>query len=115
MATRSEADLRQLLSIDFPLLQAGMGGVASPELAAAVSNAGCLGVVALYKHRAAEVEALLVKTRHLTTRPFGVNLIPEILSGHELAQQVESTLDFDDAHISFTFFGLPPSSIAEQI
>jgi enoyl-[acyl-carrier protein] reductase II len=38
--------LTEMLGIEYPIIQAGMGGVALAELAAAVSNAGGLGVLA---------------------------------------------------------------------
>ena len=68
--------LARLLGLSFPLIQAGMGGVAVPRLAAAVSEAGAGGVVALYKHSPDEIAALLADLRARTARPCGVNLIP---------------------------------------
>src|SRR5438046_135902 len=80
------------LAVDFPLVQAGMGGVATPALAAAVSEAGALGTVALYKLGAEESRAAVADTAARTSRTFGVNVIPEVAGGGLLRQQVEATL-----------------------
>ncbi|SXW09462.1 enoyl-[acyl-carrier-protein] reductase [Klebsiella pneumoniae] len=63
--------LLSLLDIDYPLIQAPMAGVSTPALAAAVSNAGALGLGA---STVAQAEAMIVATRQLTDRPFNVNL-----------------------------------------
>ena len=67
--------LCKLLGIELPIIQAPMGGVATPALAAAVSNAGGLGMLPLTWHSLQEVRGAIRQTRQLTDRPFGVNLI----------------------------------------
>ena len=64
-----------LLGIDAPVVQAPIGGLAQPELAAAVSNSGALGMLALTWLDVNEVGASVERTRTLTDRPFGVNLV----------------------------------------
>src|SRR3954470_25057115 len=62
------------LGIEIPIIQAPMGGVSGPALAAAVSNAGGLGTLPLW---GADIQALrqrVRETRALTTKPFAVNL-----------------------------------------
>jgi len=62
------------LGIEIPIVQAPMGGAVGPALAAAVSNAGGLGTLALW---GADIEALrrqVRETRALTSKPFAVNL-----------------------------------------
>jgi nitronate monooxygenase len=62
------------LGIEVPIIQAPMGGVVGPALAAAVSNAGGLGTLALW---GADIQALrqqVRETRALTAKPFAVNL-----------------------------------------
>jgi NAD(P)H-dependent flavin oxidoreductase YrpB (nitropropane dioxygenase family) len=62
------------LGIEIPIIQAPMGGAVGPALAAAVSNAGGLGTLALW---GADIEALrrqVRETRALTSKPFAVNL-----------------------------------------
>jgi nitronate monooxygenase len=63
----------ETLGIDYPILQAAIGGAAGPDLAAAVSNAGGLGCVALTGSGGAEAKRLIRRTRELTNRSFAVN------------------------------------------
>lgn len=65
-----------LCGIDLPVFQAGMGGVAGPELAAAVSEAGGLGHLGGIRLAAADLRHSIRETHGLTDRPFGVNLVP---------------------------------------
>src|SRR5690348_10274018 len=67
--------LCDLLGIDHPIVQAPIGPVAGPSLAAAVSNAGALGTLAL--SWSGDVTALVRETSTLTNRPFGGNLVLE--------------------------------------
>jgi nitronate monooxygenase len=68
--------LCDLLGCRYPILQAGMGGVARSELVAVVTEAGGYGFLGMVRETpnliAREIDA--VRTR--TDRPFGVNLIP---------------------------------------
>jgi nitronate monooxygenase len=66
--------LDELLGIAAPIMQSGMGGVAGPELVAAVCNAGGLGVLAALGLRPEQVAASIQRVRELTDRPFGVNI-----------------------------------------
>lgn len=66
--------LRTVLGIEAPVLQSGMGGVAGPELAAAVSTAGGLGILAALFQSPDDVRASIRAIRELTDRPFGVNI-----------------------------------------
>ncbi len=65
----------ELFSIDYPILLAGMGGAAGPELAAAVSNAGGLGVLGAAACTPAQLDEWIVRTQSLTDRPFGVDTL----------------------------------------
>src|SRR6185503_1348679 len=91
-----------------------MGGVAGPELAAAVAEAGGGGVVGLYKLDGAEVEEMVRATGALTTRPFGVNLIPEVVGRGRLLEQVDAVLESAPDTTFLTFFGLPPGDAIER-
>lgn len=73
--------LRDLLGIDYPIIQSGMGGVAGSALAAAVSNAGGLGILAGHGIGPEELIVELSETRRLTDKSFGVNLLlaPDLL------------------------------------
>jgi nitronate monooxygenase len=66
--------LCDLLGIEYPILQSGMGGVAGPELVAEVSRAGALGILAGLNVPADELRRRIRRVRELTDRPFGVNL-----------------------------------------
>jgi enoyl-[acyl-carrier protein] reductase II len=73
-----------LLGIDYPILQGGMLWLATAELAAAVSNAGGLGIISSHagmeKH-GDPVENLrlqIAKIRNLTRKPFGINILLDL-------------------------------------
>ena len=66
--------LTDLLGIEVPILQSGMGRVAGPELAAEVSRAGGLGILAGLRLSAEDLRRQIRRLRELTDRPFGVNL-----------------------------------------
>ncbi|HET8578090.1 MAG TPA: nitronate monooxygenase family protein [Methylomirabilota bacterium] len=64
-----------LLGIRYPICQAGMGYVARSALAAAVSEAGGLGVLAAAHHTPAELRAEIRRVRDQTDKPFGVDIL----------------------------------------
>lgn len=66
--------LCDLLGIEYPILQSGMGNVAGPELVAEVSRAGGLGILAGLNVPPDELRSRIRHVRGLTDRPFGVNL-----------------------------------------
>jgi nitronate monooxygenase len=66
--------LCDLLAIDYPILQSGMGLIAGPDLVAEVSGAGALGIVAGFMLSADQLRAAIRDVRTRTNRPFGVNL-----------------------------------------
>lgn len=63
------------LGIDVPILLAGMGQAATPALAAAVSNAGGLGVLGATSCSVDQLRLWIREMRELTDRPFGVDTI----------------------------------------
>lgn len=74
--TKLHTSLCDVLGIQFPILQAGMGRtVATPELAAKVSEAGGLGIIGVAFLAADEVRNRIRRVRELTRKPFGVNLL----------------------------------------
>jgi len=79
--------LCDLLGIIHPILQGGMAWAATAELAAAVSNAGGLGIVGAGDAPAEEVRRQVRRTRELTDRPFGAN-VPIFTAGVEDRLQV---------------------------
>lgn len=64
-----------LLDIQYPIIQGGMAWVATAELAAAVSNAGGLGIIAAGNAPAAIIKNEIEKVKKLTTKPYGVNVM----------------------------------------
>ena len=69
--------LLDVLGIEFPIVQAPIGSATSPQLTAAVSNAGGLGMLALSWKDLQSARRAIRDTRDLTSRPFGVNLVLE--------------------------------------
>jgi len=74
MQTVLRTALCERLGLDVPLVQAPMAGVSTPEMAAAVSNAGALGSVALGALSPEQARAALLATRRLTDRPIAANV-----------------------------------------
>ncbi|NLV88668.1 MAG: enoyl-[acyl-carrier-protein] reductase FabK [Tissierellia bacterium] len=72
--------ITQLLNIKYPILQGGMARVATHELAAAVSEAGGLGIIGAGNASAEVIREEIRKLKKLTDKPFGVNLM--LLSPH---------------------------------
>lgn len=65
----------KLFGIKYPILQGGMAWVATGELAAAVSNAGGLGIIGAGQMPAEVLREEIKKTKKLTNKPFGVNVM----------------------------------------
>ncbi|NNL86875.1 MAG: nitronate monooxygenase, partial [Myxococcales bacterium] len=65
----------ELFGIEFPVVLAGMGEASTPELAAAVSNAGGLGVLGAATCSPKRLRRWIEETRALTDRPFGVDTL----------------------------------------
>jgi nitronate monooxygenase len=83
--------LCDLLGVEYPILCAGMASGAGPELAAAVSNAGGFGVLGGSGIEPGRLGSLLARTRELTDRPFGANLI---VADFEFPDTPQEDLDF---------------------
>jgi NAD(P)H-dependent flavin oxidoreductase YrpB (nitropropane dioxygenase family) len=81
--------LCDLLGIEQPILNAGISAGAGPELAAAVSNAGGLGVIGVSGARPDWVRERIARTRELTERPFGVNVIIDDQGDSDAAAGIE--------------------------
>lgn len=64
-----------ILGIEYPIVLAGMGGASGPELAAAVSNAGGLGVLGAAGCGPRQLREWIRRTRELTDKPFGVDTL----------------------------------------
>ena len=76
--------LTELLKIEYPIMQAGLQHLGTPELASAVSNAGGLGTInATIYPTIDEFRNAIRKVRSLTTKPFCVNIsmLPKVSNG----------------------------------
>lgn len=67
--------INEALGIEFPIFQGGMAWVADAELAAGVSNAGGLGLIAAMNSNGEQLRAEIKKAKALTDKPFGVNIM----------------------------------------
>ncbi|MEA2584127.1 MAG: nitronate monooxygenase, partial [Thermomicrobiales bacterium] len=99
-----------LLGVEHPIIQAPMaGGATTPELVAAVANAGALGMIGAAYLTPTQIADTIAATRRLTNRPFGVNLF---------AGGGEDTREVDPAPILAFLtryhdeLGLPPPTLA---
>ncbi len=73
--TRLQTPICDLLGVQLPIFQAGMSRYTTPELVAAVSNAGGLGIIGGLSREPDELREEIRKVRELTSRPFGVNQV----------------------------------------
>ena len=93
------------LGIELPIIQAPMGGAVGPPLAAAVSNAGGLGMLVPWRADVDTVRRQIREMRALTARPFGVNLVLEFPQEERLA------VCLDERVPVISFFWRDPSSL----
>ena len=103
--TATRTPVRELLRIEQPIVQAPMAAV--PRLAAAVSNAGALGMVTLTWSE--DAGAVIRETAALTTRPFGGNLV--LTEDHH--RRLDAALEAGLRIVSF-FWG-DPSGYVQQV
>src|SRR4051794_23345832 len=78
----------QLLGVEHPIVQAPMGYIARAQLAAAVSEAGALGIIETSSGRLDEGRDEIVKMRDLTDKPFGVNIAQAFVRDPDIVQFV---------------------------
>lgn len=77
-----------MLGIQYPVFQGGMAWVADASLAAAVSNAGGLGLISSINAGTEAVRNEIRKCRELTDKPFGVNIMLQAPNAGEIAYMV---------------------------
>ena len=68
-------DICSILGIKYPIFQGGMAWVSESTLVAAVSNAGGLGILAGANAPASHIRDQIRKTKELTNKPFGLNIM----------------------------------------
>ncbi|HBD64926.1 MAG TPA: enoyl-[acyl-carrier-protein] reductase FabK [Clostridiales bacterium] len=92
-----------LLNIKYPILQGGMAQISDAVLAAAVSEAGGLGVIAAGNNTAEELKKEIKRVKELTNKAFGVNVM--LLSPH--AEEVANLLVEENVPVIITGAGNP--------
>ena len=80
--------ITELLGIEYPIIQGGMAWVAEYHLAAAVSEAGGLGIIGAASAPPEVVREQIQKVKELTDKPFGVNVMLMNPNAPEVAQVV---------------------------
>src|SRR5262245_50935121 len=104
-----QTSLCRLLGIEYPIFSVGMGGgMAGPELVAAVSNAGGCGVLGMGGLPAPYIRQQIQTLRTLTNKSFGVNIILPLLQ----EGQIETCLE-EKIPILILFWGDPKPYVAE--
>lgn len=83
-----QTELTRLLEIQYPIIQGGMAWVAEYHLAAAVSEAGGLGIIGAANAPADWVRDQIRETKKLTDKPFGVNVMLMSPYAEEVAKVV---------------------------
>jgi NAD(P)H-dependent flavin oxidoreductase YrpB (nitropropane dioxygenase family) len=96
------------LGIEAPIIQAPMGGAVGPALAAAVSNAGGLGMLVLWRADPEIMRKQIRDTRALTAKPFGVNLNLEFPQEERLAVCLEEKVPI------ISFFWRDPAALMSR-
>lgn len=96
-------DITELLHIKYPVIQGGMANIATHELCAAVSNAGGLGLLASGGWDRTRVQDEIKKTKALTDKPFGVNIM--LMSPH--AEDLSNLVIEEDIKVVTTGAGNP--------
>lgn len=105
LRTLSNNRLCEMLNITYPIIQGGMAWVSSPKLAAAVSNAGGLGLLAASSQPKESLQKQIQETKKLTNKPFGVNLM--LMMGN-IQEQIDVLIE-EEVMIVTTGAGNPGS------
>jgi enoyl-[acyl-carrier protein] reductase II len=103
--------LCDMLGIEYPIMLAGMGGVSYAELTAAVSNAGGFGTLGMAGRSTKEIKEEIAKTRDLTDKPFGVDLLAAV------PESLEKTADMiieGDVKAFISGLGVPPPHLVKK-
>jgi len=93
----------QMFGVQYPIVQGGMVWVSGAKLAAAVSNAGALGLIGAGSMKPDLLRQQIIKAKTLTNKPFGINL-PLLYDGAK--DQIDVALELG-VKIFFTSAGSP--------
>ncbi|QDV84187.1 NAD(P)H-dependent flavin oxidoreductase [Planctomycetes bacterium TBK1r] len=105
-----QTPLCDVLECRYPILQAGMGGVARAELVAAVSNAGAFGCLGMVRESPQRITQQINEVRSLTDKPFGVNLIPAATDPELFRVELDACLRAG-VHTMVYFWDVVPDAI----
>ena len=99
----------EILGITKPVIQAPMAWITSPELAAAVSNAGGLGVLGTsagseeikrgLEETVEDMRLAVRKTKELTDKPFGVNVFPSVIDPYGFSKAIIEMLKEENVKV----------------
>ena len=111
----------EILGITKPVIQAPMAWITSPELAAAVSNAGGLGVLGTsagseeikrgQEETVEDMRLAIRKTRELTDKPFGVNVFPSAIDSYGFSKTIIEMLKEEDVKVLVVAGDIAPDEI----
>ncbi len=82
-----ETQVTQMFGVQHPIILSGMTGISTPELVAAVCNAGGLGILATGDLGIEELREAVARIRELTDKPFGAN-VPLLIPGTDKKAEV---------------------------
>lgn len=103
--------LCRMLNLRFPLIQAPMAGVSTPELAAAVSNAGALGSIGVGASTPQQAEAMIRQSLALTSGPLNVNVFCHAPAQRDAQRESAWIARFDERFRRFD--AAPPAELSE--
>lgn len=103
--------INEKLGIQYPIIQGGMAWVADASLAAGVSNAGGLGLIAAMNSNGEQLRAEIHKAKELTDKPFGVNIM--LMS--PFAQEVAKVVIEEKVQVVTTGAGNPKKYMKEWL
>ena len=88
MSSALQTRVTDLLGAPYPILQTGMGWVATPELVAAACDAGAFGFLAAATIPPNEVEQAILEVKNRTDRPFGVNFLMDAPGADVISESI---------------------------
>lgn len=97
-----ETPLTRAFGLTTPIINAGMAMVARPKLAAAVSNAGGLGMLGVDVMPPETMRDMIRATRAIMNRPFGIDLIAHLVTDEHLDVAIDA-----EVAVVVTFWGAP--------
>lgn len=109
-----------VLEIEYPVIQAGMGGFSDPPLVIAVSEAGGLGMLGGATYTADTLDAAIKEIRKGTSKPFGVDLLlPDSLQDYAGISKEGLKAHIPDEHIAYEKelrkqFGVPEDYVTQR-